>query len=105
MAYLGDIASPPAVVAAGELGAELADHQSQPVTPELLVRATDVIAMTASHLDLLAYRFPNVGPPPALLSDAGDVPDPIGGELDEYRACARSIADHLDRLITRWLGS
>lgn len=105
MAYPGDVASPPAVIAAEELGAELADHRSQPVTPELLDGATDVFAMTASHLDLLAYRFPNVGPPPALLTDGGDVPDPIGGHLDEYRACARQIADHLDRLITRWLGS
>lgn len=105
MAYPGDIASPPAVTAANELGAELSDHRSQPVTPELLVGATDVIAMTASHLDLLAYRFPNLGPSPALLGDTGDVPDPIGGALNEYRACARQIADHLDRLITRWLGS
>lgn len=105
MAYPGDGATPPAVVAAAELGAELADHRSQPVTPELLAGATDVVVMTASHLDLLVYRFPNVGPPPVLLSDAGDVPDPIGGEVDEYRACARTIADHLDRLITRWLGS
>ena len=104
MAYLGDIASPPAVVVAEELGAELADHLSRPVTPELLDGATDIIAMTVGHLELLAYRFPNVGPPPVPLSADGDIPDPIGGDLDEYRACARRIVEHLDRFITRWLG-
>ena len=105
MAYPGDVATPPAVLAGAELGAELADHRSRPVTPELLAGATDVIVMTLSHLDLLVYRFPNVGPAPVLLSEGGDVPDPIGGEVDEYRACARLIAENLDRFITRWLGS
>jgi protein-tyrosine-phosphatase len=105
MAYPGDGASPLAVVAAEEMGAELADHRSRPVTPDLLAEATSVIAMTDGHLDLLAYRFPNVGPPPVPLSEDGDIPDPIGGDIDEYRACARRIAEHLDRFITRWLGS
>jgi protein-tyrosine-phosphatase len=105
MAYPGDEASPPAVAVAAELGAALADHRSRPVTPELLDGATDVIAMTSAHLGLLTYRFPNVGPIPVLLVEGGDVPDPIGGDLDEYRACARRIAEHLDRFITRWLGS
>lgn len=105
MAYPGDEASPPAVDVAAEMGAELADHRSRPVTPELLAGATDVIAMTAGHLGLLLHRFGGVGPSPELLAESGDVPDPIGGSLDEYRACARSIAGHLDRFITRWLGS
>lgn len=105
MAFPGDEASPPAARVAAEMGAELADHRSRPITPELLAGATDVIAMTADHLARLLYRFPDVGPTPELLCEAGDVPDPIGGSLDEYRACARGIADNLDRFITRWLGS
>lgn len=105
MAYPGDVASPPAVDVAAELGAELADHRSRPVTPELVAGATDVIAMTAGHLGLLLHRFGGLGPQPELLSESGDVPDPIGGSLDEYRECARVIAGHLDRFIRRWLGS
>ena len=105
MAYPGDEASPAAVIAAAEMGAELADHRSQPLTPALLHEATDVIAMTGGHLSLMAQRFPNTGPAPRLLAEGGDIPDPIGGDLEEYRACARRISEHLDRFITRWLGS
>lgn len=103
-AYPGEAASEGAVVAAAELGADLAAHRSRPVNPELLANATHVVAMTGGHLMALAGRFPNVGPPPVPLADGFDLPDPIGGDLDEYRACARAIADHVDRFITGWLG-
>jgi protein-tyrosine phosphatase len=104
MAYPGEAASAGAVIAAAELGADLGDHRSRPVNPEMLASATHVLAMTGGHLSVLAARFPNVGPPPVPLADGRDIPDPIGGELDEYRACARAIAGHLDRFITGWLG-
>ena len=105
MASPGDIASPVAVDVVRELRAELASHRSRPVNPELLAEATDVIAMTRGHLAVLMARFPNVGPDPRLLCEELDLPDPIGGDTHEYRACARLIADNLDRLIRRWLGS
>jgi protein-tyrosine-phosphatase len=105
MAYPGDAASEGAVIAAAELGADLTAHRSRPVNPELLADATHVFAMTGGHLAVLSARFPNVGPPPLPLAGSQDIPDPIGGELDEYRACARAIAAHLDRFITGWLGS
>ena len=105
MAYPGDIASPPAVGVARELQAELSDHRSRPVNPELLAEATDVIAMTRGHLAVLTMRFPNLGPDPRLLCEGLDLPDPIGGDTNEYRACAQMIADNLDRFIRGWLGS
>jgi protein-tyrosine-phosphatase len=104
MAYPGEAASEGAVIAGGEMGADLAAHRSRPVNPELLANATHVVAMTRGHLAVLTVRFPSVGPPAVVLADGHDIPDPIGGELDEYRACARLIADHLDRFITGWLG-
>jgi protein-tyrosine phosphatase len=105
MAYPGDTSAPPAVDAAAELRADLGEHRSRPVNPELLAEATDVIAMTRSHVAVLSMRFPNLGPAPILLCDEFDLPDPIGGDADEYRACARLIADNLDRFIRGWLGS
>ena len=105
MAFPGEAASEGAVIAAAEFGAALAEHRSRPVNPELLASATHVFAMTRGHLGVLAYRFPNVGPPPEPLADGFDIPDPIGGELDEYRACARAIAVQLELLITGWLGT
>ena len=105
MAFPGQEASPGAVVAANELGAELTRHRSRPVEPHLLEAATHVIAMTDGHRAYLEARFPHLGPPAVLLADGSDLPDPIGGDADEYRACARMIADHLSRFITGWLGS
>jgi protein-tyrosine-phosphatase len=105
MAYPGDVASEPAQVVAQELNADLSGHRSQPVTPELLANATDVFAMTTSHLMALQHRFPGLGPPARLLCGDGDLTDPIGGELDEYRACAAAIREHLNRYLSEWLGS
>ena len=78
MAYPGQEASPGAVMAGNELGAELAHHQSRPIEPHLLETATHVIAMTDGHRAFLLARFPHLGPPPVLLADGFDLPDPIG---------------------------
>ena len=104
MACPGEAASPHAVDAATELGAELGEHLSRPVNPELLASAELVVAMTRGHAMALQYRFPNCGPEPILLDEANDLPDPIGGPPEEYRACAGIIARNLDRLLTGWLG-
>jgi protein-tyrosine phosphatase len=104
MAGPGDPAAYEAAEAAREMfGADLSAHSSTPVNPELLAGATDVIAMTAAHAAVLAMRFPGVGPAPVLLCGADDLPDPIGGDREVYRACAAIIADHLDRHFRGWL--
>lgn len=104
-AWPGDAASPTAVDVAAELGADLSGHRSRPVNPELLERATAVVAMTRLHADLLAMRFPGVGPPPVLLCGPDDdLDDPIGGDVELYRACAAVIRAHLERHLTEWLG-
>ena len=103
MAYPGCDASEEAAVIAKEYGAELREHRSQPVNPEWLERATDVIAMTLGHAALLMMRFPNLGPEPVLLCGSEDLPDPIGGNDEIYRACAAAIMAHLDRHIEKWV--
>jgi protein-tyrosine phosphatase len=101
----GDVASPAAVEAARELGADLSAHQSRPVNPELLAAATHVVAVTRGHAAALMMRYPRVGPEPDLLCGPDDdLPDPIGGDLETYRACARAIRGHLERLLPTWLG-
>lgn len=91
-------ASPEAVVIAGELGADLSSHRSQPLTAELLIQADHVLTMTASHLDALLPHGQAMLLPPRLLScDGEDVTDPIGAEPDVYRECARQILHHLQR--------
>jgi protein-tyrosine phosphatase len=103
-AWPGDPATPAAVLVASEHGADLTAHRSRAVTPELLAQATHVVAMTRGHAAALAARFPGVGPAAELIGGpADDLPDPIGGDLAVYRACADTLRAHLDRHLTAWL--
>lgn len=95
-AMLGGEASPLAVAVAQELGADLSDHLSQPLTRDLLARVDHLFTMTNSHLRaLLSYDLRGC-PVPRLLSPQGlDVPDPIGSSPDVYRECAQQILQYL----------
>jgi protein-tyrosine-phosphatase len=97
-------ASLEAEAAAQAVGVDVSAHRSRPVNPELLIRATDVIAMTAGHAAALRARFPDLGPPPVLLGGTEDLEDPIGADAAVYRACADTIRRHLTRFLTEWLG-
>ena len=100
----GDAPSPEAVAVAAEFGFDLAGHRSRPLTPELLAGATDVVAVSRGHAAILAAYFGGVGPPPVLLGGPdGDLPDPVGGDEDEYRRCAAAIRAHLTRHLAEWL--
>lgn len=104
-AYGGAAASEESVAVAAELGADLSQHYSRPVNPQLLLAADDVIAMTRSHLDALAARYPGIGAPARLLCGDEDLDDPIGAGAEVYRACARTILQHLERFLPEWVGS
>jgi protein-tyrosine phosphatase len=95
-AWGGAAASPNAVAAVAEWGADLAAHESQPVTDALVRQADVILTMTAAHREALVAQFPGAGGRVAVLApDRKDVLDPIGGPLETYRACARQIYGHL----------
>ena len=99
-AGMGYRPSPEAVEAVRELGVELADHLSQPLTRELLNQADYIFPMTRSHELAILADFPEVAPRVRLLSGNGDdITDPIGFGIDVYRRCAREIEQHLRNLI------
>ena len=103
-AYPGDAASEYSVQVAEEFGANLQEHRSQPVNLELLEEASLIVAMTNSHAAMLLMRFPNLQKPVRLLCGVdGDLPDPIGGDLDQYRECGRIIHQYLERILAEWL--
>lgn len=82
---------------------DASEHRSRLVNPELLSNATDVVVMTELHRIVIEQRYPKIGPKPILLCQDQDLPDPFGGALEIYQACAHVISIHLDRLITEWL--
>ena len=98
-AYPGCRATPEAVEAARELGADLSKHTSRPLTAELAGQADYIIAMTRTHLMALEASHGLANEPRLLGGDADDVPDPIGGDQEVYRECARRILSHLETLL------
>jgi L-threonylcarbamoyladenylate synthase len=101
----GSPAAAESVAVAAELGSDLGEHESRPVNPQLLAAADDVVAMTRSHAQTLAARYPGLGPVPTLLCGHEDLDDPIGAGLGVYRECARTILLHLERFLPVWVGS
>lgn len=99
-AYPGGPAAPEAVEVARAYGADLAAHQSRPLTPELAASADHLVAMTNGHLQTLTELFPGLGDRPRLLSPKGaDLADPIGLGPEVYEECGRQIWDHLGPLL------
>jgi len=101
-AWDGAPASDGALLVGMERGLDLSSHRAQTLTPDA-VRAADIIlAMGPHHLEriealggagraFLLTDFASHG------SSARAINDPIGGELDVYRA----TADELDREVRR----
>lgn len=102
-AYGGGPATDLSVAAAAEFGADLIDHRSRPVNPQLLAAADDVIAMTRAHAHVLATHYPGVGPAARLLCGETDLDDPIGAGPEVYRECARTIREHVGRFLPEWV--
>ena len=99
-AMMGAGAAPEAQDAVKELGADLANHQTQSLTEALVEHADYLIVMTRSHLNSVAARFGGVGPSPRVLSrEQKDLPDPVGCDRSVYRHCASEIERHVAGLI------
>lgn len=89
----GTAASPgqPAAPHARTLFPELCDHRSQPLRAEGVEWADRIFCMTQSHWRQLLDEYPQAAPKAFLVSPDGDIPDPYGGSLEDYRACVREL--------------
>jgi glycine hydroxymethyltransferase len=97
-------ASQGATAALAEEGIDLRSFRSQPVTETLLNRCTHVFAMTRDHERLLNLIFPRHESRIQLVGrftrNGGDIPDPIGQGLSEYRRCRDSIKSALANILS-----
>ena len=87
-------ASDGAIAAMRAHGIDLTAHRARKLTPELLARADRVICMSDSQVALL---LPIADKKVSRLG-AG-IPDPFGGDTDDYLACAEAIDAALDALL------
>ena len=102
-AFGGAEASAHAVEAARERGADLRGHRSRAVTPGLLEESDRIVCMTRAHRDSVLDWVPAARGRVRLLHPAGDLEDPVGGTLDEYRRCAGTIEAAVEALAAELL--
>lgn len=101
----GAPASDGSLEAAREIGLDLSEHRSQPVTPDLLDRADAVLCLSDSHLAAITSFMPDVADRVTLLDPAGSpIPDPFGGDLELYRATRDRIRECVLARVTEWFG-
>jgi tRNA threonylcarbamoyl adenosine modification protein (Sua5/YciO/YrdC/YwlC family) len=92
-------ATPEAIGAAGELGADITKHRSRSVTEDLLRRAAVIYTMTKAHRAGVLAHLPAAGDKTQVLDPEGDIADPIGGDIERYRAVAERLKNVLRQRI------
>jgi protein-tyrosine phosphatase len=91
-AMMGGRATPEAVDVMSQAGINLADHESQPLTAQLVRHADVIWTMTRAHRQAIVSQWTDAAARTHLLSrDEGDIADPIGGPLECYQRCAVAI--------------
>jgi protein-tyrosine phosphatase len=95
-AMMGNRAAAEAVKVLSKRGMNLAEHESQPLTSQLVRHADVIWAMTRSHRQAIVSQWPEAASRTALLMrDQGDISDPIGGTEDQYERCADQLRGEL----------
>ncbi len=95
MAFPGCPASLEAVEIARENDLDLSNHCSRTVDVELIRSSDWIFALGRSHRDRIVGLCPAAADRCRLLDESGDIPDPIGADLNTYRR----IADRIRRAV------
>ncbi|MEE2641867.1 MAG: L-threonylcarbamoyladenylate synthase [Planctomycetota bacterium] len=98
----GAQASPESVETMERAGLDLSDHQSQPVSDQLLESSDLILTMTNGHRQALVAHWPEIADRTHVIGiDGSDVSDPIGGPLELYERCARQIDENLEKWVEK----
>ena len=84
-----------AVDVMAERGIDLTGHRAVRLDDEVAARADLIVPLTESLGAVIADRYPQVKDRILLM---GNVPDPYGGDIDDYRQCADRVGEMLSRL-------
>lgn len=90
-AFGGSPASPEAIEAMARLGIDLTTHRSAALTRELVRNAERVYTMTEAHRLAVLTLDPTADDRVLPLDPEGDVPDPYGGDIDQYVQTAERL--------------
>lgn len=91
MAMGGARATPQAVEAVRDIGADLSQHRSRMLTIEMINQADRIYTMGRSHAAAVVSLVPSAAQKVATLDPQGDIDDPIGSDLDVYQHLAGQL--------------
>ena len=95
----GARATPQGVEALRDLGIDLSQHRSRPLSVELIHQADHIFTMGRAHAMQVAALVPSAAEKVSTLDPSGDIDDPIGGDTALYR----DLAGQLETLIEKRL--
>ena len=92
----GEAASANSIAAMKDYGIDLWEHSAKSINAQLLESSDLVLTMTTSHkMALEQYLRDKVYTLCEFAEVDGDIPDPYGGDLEEYKICADKIYNAL----------
>ena len=95
-AEIGQPASEEAIKALGEMDIDLTFHRSKPVSEDLIEKSDLILTMTQAHAMILsAMAQDKVFSLMEYIGEQGDISDPYGGDVEDYRETAKEIYDAL----------
>ncbi len=101
-AMMGGRPTPDAVSVMAKRGLQLVDHESQPLTDQLVRQADVIWTMTRIHRQAIVAQWPEAASRTLVLSlDQMDIADPIGGPAEYYERCAEQIEVELVRRVAQ----
>jgi protein-tyrosine phosphatase len=98
-AMMGARPSPEAVNVVAKDGLQLSDHESQPLTTQLVRHADLIWTMTRAHRHAIVSQWPEASSRTMVLGAETDIADPIGGPVEYYERCAEQIKIELTRRV------
>jgi len=99
-AMMGARPAAEAVAVMSQMGLNLSDHESQPLTAQLARHADIIWTMTRSHRQAIAAQWPEAVSRTFVLStNQTDIADPIGGPVEYYEKCAQQIKAELENRV------
>ncbi len=103
----GDRPSQNSIIAMQERGIDISRQRSQMITPEMIEGFTHIFGMGEGHIETIRAYFPHSLEKTFVLREfvAKDeydlnVPDPIGGDLDEYQLTRDLIEEAMPSILS-----
>lgn len=92
-------ATPQAAEAVRDFNADLQRHRSRGLSVELIHQADHIFTMGRSHAAAVMALVPSAASKTETLDPAGDIEDPIGGDVELYRSLARHLKTLVEQRI------